>query len=159
MIRSIKETPNKQTNNNNKRRKSILCPTKQNPELLDHLCAKQSIRCEITVDFQRCHFSCLLFAVGFSFVVSNQSHCAYLYLLNGKVFWCFLGFTYKMLGIAMVFLVEKISVLAKCPILREEVIKGCILLSDIPKWQIKPNPATGVAALKLICLPYSSVLP
>lgn len=64
-----------------------------------------------------------------------------------------------MLGMAGVFLVKGISrVLAKCPFLNEEALKGCILPSDIPKWPIKPNPATGIAALKLICLPYSSVL-
>lgn len=90
----------------------------------------------------------------FPFVISNQSHCAYLYLLKGKVLWCFLGFTHKMSGMA-----EGISgVLAKCPFLKEEATKGCILPSEIPKWQIKPTPATGVAALKLICLPYSYVL-
>lgn len=93
------------------------------------------------------------------FVVSSQSSCAYLKLVKGKVFWCFLGFTHKMSGMAGVFLVEGISrVLAKCPFLNEEALKGCILPSDIPKWPIKPNPATGIAALKLICLPYSSVL-
>lgn len=52
MIHNIKETPNKQTNNNNNKRwKNILCPSKQNPELLDHLFAEQSIPCEIIVVF------------------------------------------------------------------------------------------------------------
>lgn len=75
------------------------------------------------------------------------------------MFLCFLGFTHKMSGMAGVFLVEEISrVLAKCLFLNEEVVKGCILPSDIPKWPIKPNSATGIIALKLICLPYSSVL-